>query len=92
MVACIDVASNGSTNPADNPTATTFFTQMFSNLPQSNLILRIGSTSLPNDFLFVDTVNNPWLELVDQDPPKQIPQESQGNLTFESMALFLPCQ
>ena len=51
MVACIDVASNGSTNPADNPTATTFFTQMFSNLPQSNLILRMGSTSLPTDFL-----------------------------------------
>jgi len=53
---------------------------------------RAGIASLPNDFLFVDTVNNPWLELVNQDQPKQIPQESQGNLTFESMALFLPCE
>ena len=51
VVACIDVASKGSTNALDNPVDITFLIQNFSNLPASlhNPLIRLGFSEVALD-------------------------------------------
>jgi len=53
---------------------------------------RGGEIPFPEEFLLPEIINNPWVELINQNPSQNTSTQGKTSLGFDSMAVFLPCQ